>query len=207
MNRFVTAEPKRCIGCNTCMAACTQVHRQQGLQTHPRLTVERDAHGTAPVLCRHCEDAPCAQVCPVNAIQQHDNTVVLDEIACIGCKLCAIACPFGAITPSGSKPLAVPQTFPQHIPVSALSDVPVSVASINPFLSWNAGVKSVAVKCDLCAFQPQGPECVRVCPTQALFLVDEAQLAAATEAKRRQAMVWPLGNPPFATESEWEPKP
>lgn len=48
MNRFVIAEPKRCIGCNTCMAACTQVHRQQGLQTHPRLTVERDAQGTAP---------------------------------------------------------------------------------------------------------------------------------------------------------------
>lgn len=204
MNRFVIAEPKRCIGCNTCMAACTQVHRQHGLQTHPRLTVERDAQGTAPVLCRHCEDAPCAQVCPVNAITQRNNSVVLDEIACIGCKLCAIACPFGAITPSGSKPLAVPQTFAHHIPVEALTDVPVSVASINPFLSWNAGVKSVAVKCDLCAFQDK-PECVRVCPTQALFVVDESHLAAATEAKRRQAMMWPQGNQPFAA-TEWEPK-
>lgn len=204
MNRFVIAEPKRCIGCNTCMAACTQVHRQHGLQTHPRLTVERDAQGTAPVLCRHCEDAPCAQVCPVNAITQRNNAVVLDEVTCIGCKLCAIACPFGAITPSGSKPLAVPQTFAHHIPVEALTDVPVSVASINPFLSWNAGVKSVAVKCDLCAFQDK-PECVRVCPTQALFVVDEAHIAAATEAKRRQAMMWPQGNQPFAA-TEWEPK-
>lgn len=204
MNRFVIAEPKRCIGCNTCMAACTQVHRQHGLQTHPRLTVERDAQGTAPVLCRHCEDAPCAQVCPVNAITQRNNAVVLDEVACIGCKLCAIACPFGAITPSGSKPLAVPQTFAHHIPVEALTDVPVSVASINPFLSWNAGVKSVAVKCDLCAFQDK-PECVRVCPTRALFVVDESHIAAATEAKRRQAMMWPQGNQPFAA-SEWEPK-
>lgn len=175
MNRFVIAEPKRGIGCNTCMAACTQVRRQHGLQTHPRLTVERDAQGTAPVLCRHCEDAPCAQVCP-----------------------------FGAITPSGSKPLAVPQTFAHHIPVQALTDVPVSVASINPFLSWNAGVKSVAVKCDLCAFQDK-PDCVRVCPTQALFVADESHIAAATEAKRRQAMMWPQGNQPFAA-TEWAPK-
>ncbi|MBJ7220279.1 MULTISPECIES: 4Fe-4S dicluster domain-containing protein [unclassified Brenneria] len=205
MNRFVIAEPKRCIGCNTCMAACTQVHRRQGLQTHPRLTVERDITGTAPVLCRHCEEAPCAKVCPVNAITHQDQAVVLDESTCIGCKLCAIACPFGAITPSGSKPVAIPDTFDQHIPLSLLSDVPVSVASVNPFLAWNAGIRSVAVKCDLCAFQAQGPECVRVCPTDALLVIDDSKIEQAAAAKRRQAMDWPAGNipfPPAATERE-----
>lgn len=205
MNRFVIAEPKRCIGCNTCMAACTQVHRRQGLQSHPRLTVERDLTGTAPVLCRHCEDAPCATVCPVNAITHQDQAVVLNENTCIGCKLCAIACPFGAITPSGSKPLAIPETFSQNIPLSMLADVPCSVASINPLLSWNAGVRSVAVKCDLCAFQEQGPECVRVCPTNALFIVDERELERVSAEKRRHAMEWPVGNlpfPPDATDRE-----
>ncbi|RLM23882.1 electron transporter [Brenneria alni] len=197
MNRFVIAEPKRCIGCNTCMAACTQVHRRQGLQTHPRLTVERDITGTAPVLCRHCEDAPCARVCPVNAITHQDQAVVLNENTCIGCKLCAIACPFGAITPSGSKPLAIPETFRQHIPLSRLSDVPVSMSSINPFLSWNAGVRSVAVKCDLCAFQDQGPECVRVCPTKALLIIDDRQLERAAAVKRLHAMTWPAGDNSF----------
>ncbi|WP_409307349.1 4Fe-4S dicluster domain-containing protein [Pectobacterium sp. B1J-3] len=197
MNRFVIADPKRCIGCNTCMAACTQVHRRQGLQTHPRLTVERDLTGTTPVLCRHCEDAPCAKVCPVNAITHQDHAVVLNESTCIGCKLCAIACPFGAITPSGSKPLAIPATFQQNIPLSELSDVPVSVASINPFLAWNAGVRSIAVKCDLCAFQTHGPECVRVCPTNALFVIDDQKIEQSIAEKRRQAMEWPAGNAPF----------
>nr|WP_113868486.1 4Fe-4S dicluster domain-containing protein [Brenneria salicis]NMN92043.1 hydrogenase-4 component A [Brenneria salicis ATCC 15712 = DSM 30166]RBP59501.1 hydrogenase-4 component A [Brenneria salicis ATCC 15712 = DSM 30166]RLM29434.1 electron transporter [Brenneria salicis ATCC 15712 = DSM 30166] len=197
MNRFVIADPKRCIGCNTCMAACTQVHRRQGLQTHPRLTVERDLAGTAPVLCRHCEDAPCAKVCPVNAITHRDQAVVLNENTCIGCKLCAIACPFGAITPSGSKPLAIPTTFRQHIPLAELSDVAFSAAAINPLLAWNAGVRSIAVKCDLCAFQDHGPECVRVCPTKALFIIDDQQIVKTNAAKHRQAMTWPAGNVPF----------
>ncbi|MEC5317631.1 4Fe-4S dicluster domain-containing protein [Brenneria populi subsp. brevivirga] len=197
MNRFVIAEPKRCIGCNTCMAACTQAHRRQGLQTHPRLTVERDLAGTAPVLCRHCEDAPCAKVCPVNAITHRDRAVALDENTCIGCKLCAIACPFGAITPAGSRPQAIPESFSQNIPADALADVPYSVAAINPLLAWNAGVRSVAVKCDLCAFQPQGPECVRVCPTKALFIVDESELERVNAEKRRHAMAWPADSIPF----------
>ncbi|HCC11719.1 MAG TPA: electron transporter, partial [Atlantibacter hermannii] len=96
MNRFVIAEPQLCIGCNTCMAACSEAHKAQGLQSHPRLTVTRADAQTAPMLCRHCEDAPCARVCPVNAITHENNAIVLNESLCIGCKLCGLACPFGA---------------------------------------------------------------------------------------------------------------
>lgn len=187
MNRFVIAEPRLCIGCNTCMAACSRVHKAEGLQEHPRLTVMRNATVTAPILCRHCEDAWCARVCPVNAITMTNHSVELDETTCIGCKLCAIACPFGAITPAGSKPLAVPDTFPEFIPMSELSDVPFSPANMHPLLARSAGVRTVAVKCDLCRFQPQGPECVRVCPTNALILVDEQSIEQANRAKRMAA--------------------
>lgn len=41
MNRFVVAEPLWCTGCNTCLAACSDVHKTQGLQQHPRLAIAR----------------------------------------------------------------------------------------------------------------------------------------------------------------------
>ncbi len=51
---------------------------------------------------------PCAAVCPVNAINRVDGAVQLNESLCVSCKLCAIACPFGAIEFSGSRPLDIP---------------------------------------------------------------------------------------------------
>ncbi|STI47928.1 hydrogenase 4 Fe-S subunit [Escherichia coli] len=79
MNRFVVAEPLWCTGCNTCLAACSDVHKTQGLQQHPRLALAKTSTLTAPVVCHHCEEAPCLQVCPVNAISQRDNAIQLNE--------------------------------------------------------------------------------------------------------------------------------
>lgn len=192
MNRFVIAEPKLCIGCNTCMAACSQVHKAVGLQAHPRLTVVRTAQLSAPVMCRHCEDAPCARVCPVNAITHQSDSIVLNETLCIGCKLCALACPFGAITPSGTPCAGVVATSPAFQSPgaeSAQSDLPTdSVATLSPLLAWEPGVRAVAVKCDLCDFRGTGPECVRVCPTAALHLVDSQALEHEARAKQRSAL-------------------
>lgn len=98
-------EPLWCTGCNTCLAACSDVHKTQGLQQHPRLALAKTSTITAPVVCHHCEEAPCLQVCPVNAISQRDDAIQLNESLCIGCKLCAVVCPFGAISASGSRPV------------------------------------------------------------------------------------------------------
>ncbi|GHL73750.1 hypothetical protein ECZU34_14980 [Escherichia coli] len=111
MNRFVVAEPLWCTGCNTCLAACSDVHKTQGLQQHPRLALAKTSTLTAPVVCHHCEEAPCLQVCPVNAISQRDDAIQLNESLCIGCKLCAVVCPFGAISASGSRPVNAPAQY------------------------------------------------------------------------------------------------
>src|SRR6516164_501094 len=192
MNRFVIAEPARCIGCNTCMAACSVVHKAAGLQARPRLAVAKSGDRTAPMLCRQCDDAPCARVCPVKAITHEHDAIVLNETLCIGCKLCAIACPFGAITPGGTPVTGVVETSLDYVSPAMLAATEPGPASdsthtLHPLLAWTPGVRSVAVKCDLCAFRAAGPECVRVCPTRALAVVTDTELSETGEISSRRA--------------------
>jgi sulfite dehydrogenase (quinone) subunit SoeB len=51
-----------------------------------------------PKSCLHCADAACVTVCPTGASYKRalDGIVLVDEALCIGCGLCAWACPYGA---------------------------------------------------------------------------------------------------------------
>jgi len=51
-----------------------------------------------PKSCLHCDDAPCVTVCPTGASHKRseDGIVLVTEDLCIGCGLCAWACPYGA---------------------------------------------------------------------------------------------------------------
>ncbi|STD98845.1 hydrogenase 4 subunit B [Escherichia coli] len=200
MNRFVVAEPLWCTGCNTCLAACSDVHKTQGLQQHPRLALAKTSTITAPVVCHHCEEAPCLQVCPVNAISQRDDAIQLNESLCIGCKLCAVVCPFGAISASGSRPV---NAHAQYVfqAEGSLKDGEENVLPQHALLRWEPGVQTVAVKCDLCDFLPEGPACVRACPNQALRLITDDSLQRQMKEKQRLAASW------FANGGEGSPFP
>lgn len=179
MNRFVIADPRRCIGCYACIAGCVENHRKAGLQAYPRLYVTHTQAGTMPIQCRHCEEPSCAAVCPVKAITCHDHSVQLNESLCVGCKLCALACPFGAIIPGGTP---VPK-FEFNIGQYTYTNTPFQAEPMYlrelglrerlSLLNWDIGQKTVAVKCDLCNFSEAGPACVIACPHKALSLVDE----------------------------------
>jgi hydrogenase-4 component A len=131
-----------------------------------------------PIQCRHCEDASCASVCPVKAITRQDNSILLNENLCIGCKMCAIACPFGAIIPGGTP---VPK-FEFNVGQYTYSNTPYQADPMYlrefalqerlSLLNWGIGQKTVAVKCDLCYFQAEGPSCIMACPHKALRLVN-----------------------------------
>lgn len=50
-----------------------------------------------PKLCNQCRQPPCLQVCPVGATYStKDGVVLVDRKACIGCRYCIQACPYGA---------------------------------------------------------------------------------------------------------------
>ncbi|MGR5298832.1 4Fe-4S dicluster domain-containing protein [Vibrio mediterranei] len=190
MKSFVIANPKKCIGCQTCMAACTYVHKKEGLQSHPRLTVVRHFDATVPVMCRHCEDAPCATVCPVQAITKEEDRILLKETLCVGCTLCAVACPFGTIALDGSRPIAMVNRYDTYISSTSRSSNPSTSTPQffgHDILAWEPGVKSIAVKCDLCAFREDGPACAQVCPTGAIAIVNEQIIEQSRAQKRHDA--------------------
>lgn len=96
----------KCVTCKRCKVACAVAHSQTGnLYTAifedppptPRIRLEIVGSGAVPVACRHCEGAPCMVVCPSGAINRCGpyDPVVIDNDACIGCRSCVIACPYG----------------------------------------------------------------------------------------------------------------
>jgi Fe-S-cluster-containing dehydrogenase component len=56
-------------------------------------------HGvaTVPMVCMHCDDPTCAEVCPADAIKKGEDGVVFSSLKprCIACSNCVLACPFG----------------------------------------------------------------------------------------------------------------
>ncbi len=163
MNRFIAIQPSRCVACGTCRAACSEGHKRAGLLKQPRLGLFENRDVVASLTCHHCEGAPCVKVCPVNAIKHEaDGCVRVDETHCIGCKLCAVACPFGAIHMGGTTRAGV---------AGVEYSTPTFPGSLDPILQWEIGVYSAAAKCDLCAYDNCQPHCVQACITEALRLV------------------------------------
>ncbi len=109
-----------CVGCHACVISCkgwntenygaplsdidaygakpegTFLNRIHTFEVQPETGPARTVH--FPKSCLHCEDAPCVTVCPTGASYKRaeDGIVLVNESACIGCGLCAWACPYGA---------------------------------------------------------------------------------------------------------------
>jgi formate dehydrogenase iron-sulfur subunit len=91
---------ERCIDCNGCVVACKEGNQVPvGVNRRRVITINEGKPGekSVSVACMHCSDAPCIAVCPVDAIyQREDGIVLVNKKTCIGCGYCFMACPFGA---------------------------------------------------------------------------------------------------------------
>jgi Fe-S-cluster-containing dehydrogenase component len=91
-------DQSRCIGCGACVQACEECGTHRGRSLIHLDQLDRAASTqTVPMVCMHCEDPTCAEVCPADAIKQNEDGIVQSSLKprCIGCSNCVLACPFG----------------------------------------------------------------------------------------------------------------
>lgn len=159
---------RRCIGCNACTIACKQQYgNPPGIfYSHVNITEVGkypDARQVPlPVLCNHCDNPPCVDVCPTGASQKQTNGMVtIDEDKCIGCRYCMVACPYNVRQFIGSEPVGY---YPEKGGLTAYEKVAYAQHQVG-----------TVEKCSFCATRVaagQLPACVLTCVGQARFFGD-----------------------------------
>lgn len=137
-------------GCNDCVTAC---NTENGLpaETTPTAVqwirkveireIKTGRTASLPMMCQHCADPPCVDVCPTGAsFKRADGIVLVDKHTCIGCRYCVMACPYKA------------RSFVHEPVTDQKADVPRG--------------KGCVEGCTLCVHRidvGQGPACVEAC--------------------------------------------
>lgn len=116
----------KCVGCKACEVACAVEHSEskdevEAIRERPRpisrISVKqgktrnmdrRPRFGRSskdisekaayPIRCRHCDDPKCVEACMSGALYKTESGAVIhDPQQCVGCWMCIMTCPYGAI--------------------------------------------------------------------------------------------------------------
>lgn len=101
---------QKCVGCGACGIGCKTENNTQDksdgqtfnwadFHIHREGVFPDATTTTKPVLCNHCTDAPCVEVCPVtpkSMFKDANGITMHNDERCIGCRLCQEACPYSA---------------------------------------------------------------------------------------------------------------
>ncbi|MBL7069852.1 MAG: 4Fe-4S dicluster domain-containing protein [Candidatus Omnitrophica bacterium] len=109
---------KKCLGCKSCELACSLAHSltqdifkaiKEEKKSLPRKKVHSSKGNNYPVSCRHCKEPKCVDACMAAALYRDDqkDMVVYDQERCVGCWMCVMSCPYGAIRPNILTKLAI----------------------------------------------------------------------------------------------------
>ncbi len=111
MAKVIFVDPDRCVGCMSCVLACSLQHGDTIGPANSRILPVRlkKQVGNLPVLCRQCLKPLCAEVGPMTAISRSEKTgaMTVDSVRCIGCAMCMTACPLGGISVKAEEGHAV----------------------------------------------------------------------------------------------------
>jgi Fe-S-cluster-containing dehydrogenase component len=190
----------KCIGCEYCLRACSATNdvwvdptsdppeKPWNIVVNEKTSTGTPFYFSRP--CLHCADAPCVEVCPVQATYHRDDgLVVMNYDRCIGCRYCEIACPYDARKFNWQ---ARNDTNP-YVPTWGIPEVerrPRGVVEKCTFCVQriDAGLKSgIKPGEDMEAT----PACVNICPVEARLFGDlndpnsKVSLAIAAEATIR----------------------
>ncbi|MBI3651709.1 MAG: 4Fe-4S dicluster domain-containing protein [Acidobacteria bacterium] len=207
----------RCTGCEACVVACNVENNVATVgaeeaakgRTINWIRIERYFEGEypdvrvkfRPVMCQHCEEAPCEPVCPVYATYHTDeglNAQVYNR--CVGTRYCANNCPYTVRS----------FNFFDHV-----WDAPLQKAW-NPEVSVRS--RGVMEKCTFCVQRIKAgeakakdenrdvkdgdvtPACVQTCPTKAMYFGNIAdptsEVAKLSKSSRATKLLEDLGTKP-----------
>jgi anaerobic carbon-monoxide dehydrogenase iron sulfur subunit len=115
--KVIIYDPVYCSGCMRCMTACSTYNNGATSLSKSRLQIVRhEGHAISRMTeeddlifdvltCQQCDQPACVYFCPTLSIRKNNETgcVTINHDTCVGCRMCMVSCPFGAISYDGDR--------------------------------------------------------------------------------------------------------